>query len=463
MLQYLLLLSVVQLSSAIYTTVEINRGSHSLSELPFFPQAKWTVAVYMNGDNNLETAITGGEIEYSGSALALSQRHPLVKEKFNPSRAKKNLNKMESTYTHKGDFHSELAKLGSSPDVHVVALIDRGPGYSSEMDDWTNTRLYYVQENDYPDNTRGAYWVNATNHDEMNMGDGASLTWYINTLFKHFPAKFYFLTMWDHNWGWHPEYFQQDYTNEHDSLTYDELKESLATLPPVHIIRPNPQMEHPINIVGYDACVGAQIEVMHTWSNYAKFFVGSQDYVGWEGINYNNVISSIYSNTSITPEDVSVIAAKSMMEDPDDNCVSVVHFNPSFHDLVKYIDQLAVEFIKEFEDIQEVLRDIHASTAYVPKVDDDIVHKDLKILLQQVNKRLSNYHSIVTIARKALQEFSETVIYNSALKDRTCENGHGISIYWPNTASNFESAYTKTSFADNTHWDEFLKLYLNIQ
>ncbi len=55
--------------------------------------AKWTVMVYISGDNNLEDYV--------------------VK-----------------------DIETELAPTGSSANVQVVALADRGPGYDTSYGDW---------------------------------------------------------------------------------------------------------------------------------------------------------------------------------------------------------------------------------------------------------------------------------------------------------------------------------------
>ncbi len=67
------------------------------------PQAKWTVMVYMSGDNNLEDYI--------------------VK-----------------------DLELELAATGSSANVQIVALADRGPGYDPSRGDWQSTKLYHVSQ-----------------------------------------------------------------------------------------------------------------------------------------------------------------------------------------------------------------------------------------------------------------------------------------------------------------------------
>src|SRR4026209_1204615 len=66
-------------------------------------RAKWTVMVYISGDNNLEDYV--------------------VK-----------------------DLELELAPTGSSANVQVVALADRAPGYDTSRGDWQGTKLYHVTQ-----------------------------------------------------------------------------------------------------------------------------------------------------------------------------------------------------------------------------------------------------------------------------------------------------------------------------
>ena len=70
---------------------------------PPAPQARWTIMVYMSGDNNLEDYI--------------------VK-----------------------DIELELGLAGSDANVKIVALADRGPGYDTSRGDWRTTKLYYVTQ-----------------------------------------------------------------------------------------------------------------------------------------------------------------------------------------------------------------------------------------------------------------------------------------------------------------------------
>src|SRR5688500_8969139 len=94
---------------------------------PPAPQAKWTVMVYIAGDNDLEDYV--------------------VK-----------------------DLELELAPTGSSANVQVVALADRAPGYDTSYGDWQTTKLYHVTQGMKAD-AAGA----VADWGERNMGDKQTL------------------------------------------------------------------------------------------------------------------------------------------------------------------------------------------------------------------------------------------------------------------------------------------------
>jgi len=76
----------------------LNAGRHSLCRAAA-SQAKWTVMVYISGDNNLEDYV--------------------VK-----------------------DIEEELGLVGSNTDISILALADRGPGYDTSRGDWQTTKLF---------------------------------------------------------------------------------------------------------------------------------------------------------------------------------------------------------------------------------------------------------------------------------------------------------------------------------
>ena len=85
---------LLALSAAVLVTGALTTGPVVAAPAP---QAKWTVMVYISGDNNLEDYV--------------------VK-----------------------DIELELGVAGSNANVQIVALADRGPGYDTSRGDWKTTK-----------------------------------------------------------------------------------------------------------------------------------------------------------------------------------------------------------------------------------------------------------------------------------------------------------------------------------
>lgn len=396
-------------------------------ELEIHDVADWTVAVYMNGDNNLEVSITGG--------FAYARRI---------------IEKMKLFV--KGDFHNELARPGSNENVHVVALVDRIPGYSSTMDNWTETRLYYIKPGDFPDDTRGTYWVNPMNP-EMDMGDPATLVWFLDTVHHYFPSQKLLLSMWDHNWAWHSGQFESDYTNNQNTISYSDLYYALQSYSERFRLN-NPDRGNPITIVAYDACVSSHIEVAHTWAVAANFFVGSQDYIGWDGLNYTEIVESVINSSgNIIPSDLSVLAAATILEDPAVGCSSAITLGSepdNFYSAIAAIDVLGALFCVHLDNIRSRLITVRERAGQVPTdSSDDEFHRDLYSIAYF--SHLEFYDDIPEISAAALNlmhELKKIIIFTRVKTDSTtCHNGNGLSIYWPQSNEMPTLDYLTLSFA----------------
>ena len=430
---------LVFLLSIIIFVGAYNKGENDLTTLQQYPKSKWTLGVYMNGDNNLEASITGG-----------------------PTPPDQKRRKTLETYIAPGDFHFELADLGSTSDVRVVALIDRTPGYADNMDNWNNTRLYYVEQGDYPDNSRGTYWINKTS-DEMNMASSISLTWFLNTILTKFPSEYTWISIYDHNWGWHEGWFQEDLTSNSETMNYAQLLSALQETS----ISNNKKFD----VVSYDACVSAQIEVLHTWRPYTEVFTGSQDYVGWGGVDYAAVLSLLHKNSSMTPADIGIAIAQSMLSDVDDHCSSSIRLNDgTFDEIVHQVNHLAQLFLKHFDNIHNDLISIRKKSPQTPNTVYDDMHRDLYGIAQatvELFEKQEGYEDIIDCANKIMVAINSAVIFNYVKKDhKSCLGGNGLSIYWPRskTFQGEEKAdYVSTSFAASTDWDEFLTVFNSLK
>jgi Clostripain family len=221
------------------------------------PAAKaWTVMVYIDGDNNLESYV--------------------VK-----------------------DIETELCALGSNAGVNVVCIADRGPGYDTSRGDWQTTKVYYCTQGMLADAASAvADWG------ERDMGDPQTLKDFVTWAKTNYPATNYLLAFWDHGYLWMP-----DAWNIRDDTSGDYLNddEQVAAM----------QAVGPVGVVAWDCCQRQLIEIAANWQPYAQAMAGSESYTNWQGIQYDAVIAAIRANPSLTPQQVSDGIAATALGDSD--------------------------------------------------------------------------------------------------------------------------------------------------
>lgn len=125
----------------------------------------WTYAIYMDGDNSLETY-------WAGTSLPLLEAVP------------------------------------ASANLNIVAFVDLKSTSGMTVEKISGTTVTTV-----------------LTAPEMNMGDPATLTWAINEAAALYPSTYFALSMWDHGYAWN--YVCLDDTSG-DSLSMQELQAGIA-------------------------------------------------------------------------------------------------------------------------------------------------------------------------------------------------------------------------------------------
>jgi hypothetical protein len=249
--------------------------------LPTFPLASkaWTVMVYIDGDNSLETYVTK-------------------------------------------DIDTELSALGSNANVNVVCLADRGTKSDPADGGWTSTKLFYCQQG------MTALPANAVaDWGERNMGDPQTLRDFVNWTKTNCPASKYMLAFWDHGYMWFPHYWNTLDDTSADSLDDDEQVAAMATVGGV-------------NVVAWDQCQRQMIEVAANWQPYAQAMAGSEQYTNWEGIQYDQVIAAIRTTPTMTAQQVSDKTASTALG--DSLTYSSMALDTRFTTLKTAVDQWAI-------------------------------------------------------------------------------------------------------------------------
>ena len=370
---------------------------------PVQAAALWTVMVYMDGDNNLESAGID------------------------------DLNEMEA--------------IGSTAQVNVVVQFDRHAGYDNTNGDWTNTKRYYVTKdaNGYDTVITSTEVVNMG---EVNMGDPNELADFINWAQTNYPADHYMVVLWDHGSGWKgiPGPVKAVCIDETDSdeLSVKEVAAALGSVTSSGIF--------PLDIVGFDACLMAMVEVDYEIMPFAHYRVASEEVEPWDGWDYLKFLDYLVSNPYASPQEVSGRVVGTYMNFygiTGFETQSAVHLNPT-GTVVDALDIFALHLAgaKGFEaQIQQARSEVEAFS------DPDYI--DLHHFARLIRKY---------VLHRGIQR--DAAILMGAIEQAVTAEGHGfmnanargMSIYYPFSIAGYQTDYENdVELSDDTFWDEFLK------
>ncbi|MFZ3048273.1 MAG: clostripain-related cysteine peptidase [Desulfatirhabdiaceae bacterium] len=361
--------------------------------------AKWTVMLYMDGDNDLERYISK-------------------------------------------DINRELGLIGSSTDVNVIAIADRKPGSFRKDGNWTSTKIFYITEG-----MTATPSAAIEDWGERNMGDPETLVDFMNWAKFYYPAEHYALVFWDHGWGWRPSQTMWDTTNR-DALDQHEILAALLEAGPV-------------DIVAYDACQMQSIEVQATFRQFTGFLVASQESVGGRGFNYETILMSLRSRPEMSIQELAIEFSNSMtdwtssvvtlnsnwdqlIEAVDQWSLVMLDGLPAYR--IAYDNAWALT--QGFDD--PLYKDL-ADAAYQIQiqVDDSVIQFACQAVIDAVK--------LVVVDEWHRRKYPGANGISIFWPRLTQDLDEPSSTEW----NDFEYYQQKLQFAEMTHWDEFLAAYVN--
>ncbi|NTU78821.1 MAG: hypothetical protein HGA45_05365 [Chloroflexales bacterium] len=368
--------------------------------------ADWTVLVYMASDNNLEAAA---------------------------------LNDLR-----------EIAHVGSSAQLTIVAQVDRiaAPNLwdDTTAGDWAGTRRFLVQPGIEPDAAMAAQDLG-----ELNTGDPATLADFITWGVRTYPARRYALVLWSHGAAW--QGLASDETSGGDSLSLPELGSALATA--------RAQTGGtPLDLIGFDACLMAQLDVFQTIAPYARVAVASAELEPAQGWAWDAWLGALAANPG---QDAAAIAGVivdsyiSSYQGSDD--VTLVALDLAQVDQISAgLDRLAGALLAgQSADDTSVAQARTAVDVYASDSVEAFNAVDLGLLTQLIVARgaTGEVAAAAAATESAIQQ--ARLAYGAGLPHR---DASGISVYFPPTAAQYLSAYEHDSpLPGLTRWAEFLKAY----
>lgn len=213
-------------------------------------QAEWSLLIFINGHNNLD--------EYG----------------------KMNINQME--------------QVGSSKDINVLVQW-------ASLEEGTVRRLRIEK-----DNSSAVTSPVLQDLGQIDMGDYRQLTDFINWGVQNYPAKKYFVAVWNHGNGWNLMRAENGSIKPQD-ISYDDITGSKITTEELGVVMRDAAkvIGHKVDVYGSDACLMAMVEIATEMMDSVGHFLGSQELEPGEGWPYEEFLSRLAKKPTATPAEFS--------------------------------------------------------------------------------------------------------------------------------------------------------------
>jgi hypothetical protein len=212
---------------------------------------------------------------------------------------------------------NEVERVGSTDRVQIVSQIDRYKGAFTGDGDWTSTRRYHItKDNDL----QHIHSQLVADMGELDMASGTTLLDYVTWAVKAYPADKYVLILSDHGMGWpggmsDNDPVVQDTTKaplasalSDDQLYMSELEKALAAIAQKTDIGK-------FELIGMDACLMGQVEVLSALEPYARYAVLSQETEPALGWAYTGFLQPLVDNPDMSGADLSKQIVSSYIQD----------------------------------------------------------------------------------------------------------------------------------------------------
>jgi hypothetical protein len=331
---------------------------------------------------------------------------------------------------------NEMEKVGSTKRVNVVVQ-------------WASLRTkdvrrIRVQKDNDPSKVTSPVLENIG---QADMGDYRTLADSIRWAVKNYPAKRYFVNIWNHGNGWH-------LAGEPPSrdVSYDDLSGNRITTEQLGQVAAeiSKELGTKIDIVGSDSCLMAMAEVVAEMKNSIDVFVGSEEVEPADGWPYDRLLAEWNAGSSKSAKEVAEILAKVYRESyPGRNGITLSGLN-----LEKY-NQVASEIRELAEEIKSLPLPNRKKILEVVSKTESYAHDDYKDLGDFIDRLAKNpgiglREETLEKVKKAL---GKLVIANETSTD--LGRSQGAAIWFPHRVWEFDryqARYRGLVFNKDTNW-----------
>jgi tetratricopeptide (TPR) repeat protein len=333
----------------------------------------------------------------------------------------------------------QMENVGSNSKVNVI--IETGGGSAQTMIndkrfiDFTKVQRHKILHNNIQ---------TLADLGQQNMGDSKTLSDFIMWGMSNFPAKKYAIVLWDHGSGING--FGGDLQFNNDKLTLDEISQAFLDS------NNNKNNNKKFELIGFDSCLMASIEVANSIKTFGNYMVSSQEIEPQWGWSYSSILRSL---TEYPNEDGSLLGktiADSFLKksqslsasqgyNVQEVTISVVNLT-KIQGFVKDLDTLANYLINQITNSTSVIsltKSVGSSEGYGKTFKGNSGLVDIYDLSSNIKQRFPQSSNLVDAVQKSLKNI---VVYK--VNGDATPNANGLSIYMPIKQNEFTSSIKYT-------------------
>ncbi len=156
---------------------------------------------------------------------------------------------------------------------------------------------------------------------DRDMGDYKNLVDFVKWGVDNFPAKHYFVAVWNHGAGWHFEEFKKQNISKFgevhmNDISFDDNSGNKITTEQLGVAMAEIKqyIGRNVDIYGSDACLMQMVEVAAEMKTSVDYFVGSEEVEPGEGWPYAPFIQKWSAAPQSTASEVSVLLSKEYLK-----------------------------------------------------------------------------------------------------------------------------------------------------
>lgn len=321
-----------------------------------------------------------------------------------------------------------LQAVPASSDVNLVAMLD-----------FKSTSTVEIVK------VSGSTVTTVETHGEMDTGDPATLSWWVERANTLWPSTSFGLSLWDHGLGW-------------QWICSDDTSGSVIDMPELESAFTN--AGEMIDLLAFDACNMAMVEVAYALSltDLVQIMVASEEYGPGDGLPLDDILTALVNDPSMTPEELGSVMVdvwgahygKTNGGRMTLASIDIAEFGARVGNFSNWSAKM-LELLPSYQSCYEdAVQRTHAMTSYPYFLDlYDLAYH----LLDQEDMADSTLRTLTAQVRSDVQAY--VVDFWGGPKMDDCG---GITMFWAqdNDWGWYGADYLDTQFAVDTGWGDFL-------